>query len=297
MKNLLSCVSAIALCCFVFFDGNAQEQKWTASVHVGLANSEVDYESSKSNTYRVYGKLPYDLIGYDPSLTNVDPSATGPASGGANLYSVRLNYQLSEYFNIGITGFVLPQTAGWNIQGGASIGGQSSEFGTDNSFAMRNISASLGFKFLHIRKGYFEANVNIGSTFIRLTEMFFVESRITDPPGVFKGLAEDFIERKDWAFTWGLGIAYHYQLGKHWGLVAGFDFNTLNFQPDFGYRYSYKINGEEMVNSLSLRERQFIFSDELTDRPNEPNAGRVLPRESIRYVIPQISLGVTFGFL
>jgi len=30
----------------------------------------------------------------------------------------------------------------------------------------------------------------------------------------FDGLAEEFIARKDWVFTWGFGIAYNYQLGK-----------------------------------------------------------------------------------
>lgn len=296
MKNLLSCANVIVFYFLVHLGLTAQNHKLTASFHTGIAVSDMNGRFSSYNQYEVYGKLPFDLAGYYPYFDNVQTTLF-PASGRAIQVSGALQYQLNKKFNIGIRCFLQPETVGIENENTAIVGWQPVSSGFSNTFTVRSVAVCVGYKFWHKPKSFWEFNANIGSTFLILREMFFVESGITDPPEVFNGLAEDFIERKDWAFTWGFGLAYNYKLSAQWGLVAGFNFNTFNFQPDEAKRYSYKINGEEQVNSLPLRERLFFFSNELTDRPNESNAARVLSPENYRYLIPQLSLGVTFGFL
>jgi hypothetical protein len=119
----------------------------------------------------------------------------------------------------------------------------------------------------------------------------------TEPssPTAFRGTAEEYLERSDWAFTWGGGLSYTYMFGKHWGATAAAEITTFMLRPDKIERYSYKINGEELVNTLPFREREILLGDALVDDPNNPNIPQALPGENYRYITPQITIGVVYA--
>jgi hypothetical protein len=165
----------------------------------------------------------------------------------------------------------------------------------ENSFSRTVVLVNGAFLFKQRPKSHWEVSAALGGSYMVLREMVFLESELP-PQNAFNGTAYDYLERNDWAFTWGIGLAYQYNFAPNWGLIAGFDFTTFNLKPESATRYSYKIDGVELVETLTIREQQFIFTDQYADRPDEPNAPQVLPAENYRYFVPQFTIGVGYSF-
>jgi hypothetical protein len=294
-KSLLLNKGLLHLVLLLFFTTGifAQTQGWYVSANFGANLTNGDGRFSSYNSFETYGKVPYDLPGYPTYFFPNDPF---PASGFMYQLSLNVGYAFSNRVNIGLRFALQPNQQDVNNSGTTLYGEEREPYkdGSSNYFFSFSILSDIGYVFKKREHSFWTVYAIAGFTQCTLKESVYGNSELT-VPGVFNGTTEEYLKRSDWAFTWGGGISYTYLFGKHWGITAAAEVTTFNMKPDKIERYSYKINGEELVSTLPLREREILLGDDLVDYPDNPNIPQALPAENYRFIIPQITLGVVYA--
>lgn len=289
MKNLALIIS---LCFVLVVSGQNQKSNWAFGLSTSISTFMLNgYHSNYNPYFNAYGKVPYELAGFETvdNFYLVYPSGSRSFS-----VAISVNYKITNRFSLGVEMANYWQIAPDIINDGYIEDGlvYTYNYGTANAF-----SYSINPKFrLNKRaaKSAFIAKLIVGSTYFNAKNGYYLRSEKTGN-GIFKGTAEEYFKRNDWAFTWGAGLEYRYDINTHWGIVASGQLTTFNWKPEMTERYSYKINGEELVQTLSIREQQILFSDSFQDDPSNLNSAQILPAENYRYFVPQFSVGMVYN--
>jgi hypothetical protein len=296
MRSLLLIASLLALCVFA----NAQDNKWSVSLNSGIIIlMDAGNLSNFTPYFDGYGKVPNKIPGFEADSTNTGIS---PNAGSASMlpFSIKLSKSVSKKLALGLQYLYYHRYGqGFYSESSGYIDFEKKHPVSSKAYLNKRIHSFF------LSAAYVFSNTNkkltwhlvpmIGTTYWHIQNGYYLSSEV-EKVGYFNGIAEDYIERSDWAFTYGLGLGCTYALSLHWGISLDAQLTTFNLKPESATRYSYKIDGVELVETLTIREQQFIFTDQYADRPDEPNAPQVLPAENYRYFVPQFTIGVGYSF-
>jgi hypothetical protein len=221
----------------------------------------------------------------------------GPSRNASVLVAIESGKNITNRFNLSLryTFYSMFENGTFYNEGGSNLNDNLMKTAQFLQTTHHAIVVKPSWRFNKLKKkGSWQLYLIGGTTYYQLNNGLRVQTEPSSPTA-FRGTAEEYLKRSDWAFTWGGGISYTYLFGKHWGITAAAEVTTFNMKPDKIERYSYEINGEELVSTLPLREREILLGDDLVDYPDNPNIPQALPAENYRFIIPQITLGVVYA--
>jgi hypothetical protein len=267
MRSLLLAIST------VFFTMHTQAQQnggWFASVQVGYGDVNLNgLHSNYTPYFEGYAKLPMSLPGYENPVLFTE---VGPSRNASVLVAIESGKNITNRFNLSLryTFYSMFENGTFYNEGGSNLNDNLMKTAQFLQTTHHAIVVKPSWRFNKLKKkGSWQLYLIGGTTYYQLNNGLRVQTEPSSPTT--------------------------YLFGKHWGITAAAEVTTFNMKPDKIERYSYEINGEELVSTLPLREREILLGDDLVDYPDNPNIPQALPAENYRFIIPQITLGVVYA--
>jgi|GEM_PF-6494449 len=102
----------------------------------------------------------------------------------------------------------------------------------------------------------------------------------------------DLILHGGTSLGYSISMGSKFQLTKHLGIMASLSFTDIKYTPKEAEYTSFSYNGNDYLDSLTVRQRYFQFMD----TPNE-NTSSNEPRQLKKYTFPFHNWGINVGFI
>ncbi|MEO8582821.1 MAG: hypothetical protein ABI415_03430 [Flavitalea sp.] len=328
MKHLSMATLAYLLCPSLL---SAQQKSWkndfkdTTGLHFAIKNESrfyvnihAGYALALGSTFKFYpddvSSISMQVIENTPSKTTTYKAPTKGLGQGFRI-GAGLSYIVNDFINVGIDFDYFQSTISktrdssfYSIQFNGSQGVETNykeRYTISYKTTLLTLSPNIMFKAISRPKWFIYNKVGIVLTF--RPNSLQKEATIGKFQTGYQGTYTDSTTRVDRVYDWGIrnpsvgfmgGIGGQYRLNERIRLFTEIQFSHIVFVVRDRSLTSYKVDGKEMVNTLSLSDRQLKFqrnlsSDDLSANPNLP--GRtIIQRIPITYIGAQI--GVAYRF-
>lgn len=155
-----------------------------------------------------------------------------------------------------------------------------------------SITPSLKMEIYYKRWGLF---LKSGLLFARCSMDYDVETSIFNTHPDYYPF-ESYSKTIEYKPKWELGIqgaiGVEYQLGSLIALNLGIQYNAFGYRPESASTTEYKYRGEDMLNNLTISEKEFIFSDSYMSADNDSED---MPTVKASEIFTYSSFAIRFG--
>lgn len=139
--------------------------------------------------------------------------------------------------------------------------------------------------------------VGLNLTYTSFKPRFLTEIEVADEYwNNFVGSGTEIYKRNGWALSWQMDMRWVDYFSENWGYSLYFNYQPLTFRPQKMELTMYELNGEELTNTLTTRQRAYNFGNPESDNPQNPNAPTELTEEKYVFRGFVLGFGVNYRF-
>lgn len=167
-----------------------------------------------------------------------------------------------------------------------------------NDYRFTSVSPVISINILpkkNLEKLFFD--FTLSATYVTLKTEFLTV--IDEPLEVyynFFGSGTEVYKRSGLQLSWQLGARWVDYFTEHWGYSVYLNYQPLTYRPKSMQLVTYELNGTDLTNTLTTREREYNFGNAEKDNPNNPNAPAELSTEEYRFRSFLFGVGINYRF-